>query len=210
MSSAVVRLLLFSDLHRNLEAAANLVRMSRDVDVVLGAGDFGTMRQGVEEVIGALSAIDRPAVLVAGNSESPEELAAACQAWPSANVLHGSGAQIAGIGFWGVGGAIPVTPFGSWSYDFTEEQAANLLSTCPDRCVLVSHSPPYGAVDLNSSGRRVGSESIRRAVEEKTPLLCVCGHIHECGGKTENIGATPVVNAGPEGIVWELEVGVAK
>ncbi len=67
-----MRLLLFSELHRNLDAVRNLVDMSHDVDVVVGAGDFGTMRKGIEEVIQALSAIERPAVLVPGNSESHE------------------------------------------------------------------------------------------------------------------------------------------
>ena len=32
----------------------------------------------------------------------------------------------------------------------------------------------------------------------------VCGHIHDCAGQRAMLGATPVVNAGPEGIWWEL------
>ena len=36
------------------------------------------------------------------------------------------------------------------------------------------------------------------------PALVVCGHIHASGGQTAHIGATPVINAGPDGIKWEL------
>ena len=43
-------------------------------------------------------------------------------------MLHGSAVAIAGVTFFGLGGGVPVTPFGAWSYDFTEEQAANLLA----------------------------------------------------------------------------------
>lgn len=199
-----MRLLIFSDLHRDLNAARKLVDLSRNVDVVVGAGDFGTMRKGIDEVVQALSAIDRPAVLVPGNSESKEELSAACKKWRSANVLHGSGAGIDGVEFWGVGGAIPVTPFGSWSYDFTEEQGRRLLAGCPRGAVLVSHSPPKGAVDVSSAGRSLGSVAVREAVDRSQPVLVVCGHIHDSGGQSATIDNTPVVNAGPKGIIWEL------
>jgi uncharacterized protein len=92
-------------------------------------------------------------VLVAGNNEFTEELTQACRDWPQAQVLHGSAVTIAGMVFFGLGGGIPVTPFGSWSYDFTEEQATALLDGCPKGCVLVNHSPPKGAVDVDSGGR---------------------------------------------------------
>jgi Icc-related predicted phosphoesterase len=97
-----------------------------------------------------------------------------------------------------------VTPFGSWSYDFDEEQAESMLKDCPKECILVTHSPPKGAGDLSSSGQNFGSEAIRAAIIAKTPKLAVCGHIHECAGKTEQIEVTPVINAGPKGVVWEI------
>src|SRR5262245_13604334 len=119
-----MKILLFSDLHRDRSAAAKLVDLSRDADLVIGAGDFATARRGIDDTISVLRAIEKPAVLVPGNSESFEELQAACAGWPSAIVLHGSGTQISGIPIWGLGGAVPVTPFGDWSYDFTEAEAA--------------------------------------------------------------------------------------
>jgi Icc-related predicted phosphoesterase len=199
-----VKLLLFSDLHADAGAARKLVERARDADVVVGAGDFGNVRRHVGVCIDVLRAIDRPAVLVAGNNESTEELAEACRAWPQAHVLHGSGVTLAGVVFFGVGGGIPVTPFGDWSYDFTEEEAADLLADCPDGCVLVSHSPPNGAVDVSTSGRSLGSVAVREAVVRRRPRLVVCGHIHACAGQQAMLGRTPVVNAGPGGVEWVL------
>jgi Icc-related predicted phosphoesterase len=198
-----MRLLLFSDLHRDTAAARNLVEMSREVDAVVGAGDFATMRKGIREIINALAAIERPTILVPGNSESYEELAAACERWPAATVLHGSGTKVDGINFWGVGGAIPITPFVSWSYDFSEDDGRRLLADCPPGAILVSHSPPKGAVDKSSRGQSLGSEAVLEAVERSQPLLVVCGHIHDSSGQCELIGNTPVVNAGPRGILRE-------
>lgn len=200
----IVKLLLFSDLHCNAQAARKLVEQSRNVDVIIGAGDFGNIRRGVDITINILKVIDKPAVLVPGNSESESELAEACLDWPSATVLHGSGIEIDGVDFYGLGGGIPITPFGSWSYDFTEEQAKALLADCPEGGVLVSHSPPYGAVDVSSNGESLGSVAIRKTIEHKQPKLVVCGHIHASAGKHTTIGSTVVVNAGRSGIIWEL------
>ncbi len=200
-----MRLLLFSDLHCDIIAARKLVERSRDVELLVGAGDFGTMRRGVEQTVGALASIRKPAVLVPGNSESDEELRAACRHWPSAHVLHGSQVAIDGIDFFGLGGGVPVTPFGSWSFDLTEQRAETLLADCPPGCVLVSHSPPKGTLDVASAGRSLGSVALRAAIERVRPGLVVCGHIHACAGQTAMIGSAPVVNAGPAGVVWDLQ-----
>jgi Icc-related predicted phosphoesterase len=119
-------------------------------------------------------------------------------------VLHGAATTVAGITFFGVGGGIPVTPFGRWSYDFTEEQAEGLLARCPARCVLISHSPPRGAVDRSSRGQELGSVAVRDAILRTRPVLVVCGHIHDCAGQQATAGSSPVVNAGPSGIEWVL------
>jgi len=202
-----VKLLMFSDLHVDLAAAKRIVENAHHVDVVIGAGDFGNVRRDLQRCIEAMKAIDRPTVLVAGNNESTDELIAACRNWPSAHVLHGTSVTIDGVTFFGIGGGIPVTPFGSWSYDFTEAEARDLLASCPPKCVLVSHSPPHGAVDLSSRGQHLGSTSVREAVERLSPLLVVCGHIHGSAGQVSQIGETPVVNAGPEGMGWHLKLG---
>jgi Icc-related predicted phosphoesterase len=199
-----MNLLLFSDLHADAAAARRLVQRSRTADVVVGAGDFGNVRRDVRVCIDVLRAIDRPAVLVAGNNESTDELVHACRDWPQAHVLHGSGVTVAGVAFFGLAGGVPVTPFGAWSYDFTEGQAAELLAGCPEGCVLVSHSPPRGTVDVASNGKSLGSTAVRGAILRVRPLLVVCGHIHGSAGQHVLLGDTPVVNAGPAGVEWEL------
>jgi Icc-related predicted phosphoesterase len=199
-----MKLLLFSDLHCDRRAAEHLVQLSTAADALVGAGDFASVRRNIDATLQVLRRIDRPTVLVAGNNETTAELTTACHEWPSARVLHGSGVTIHGIRFFGIGGGVPVTPFGAWSYDFTETQAADLLRDCPRGAVLVSHSPPKGAVDRSSSGQSLGSTAVREAVLRTRPRLVVCGHIHGSGGQHELLDGVPVVNAGPEGILWEL------
>jgi Icc-related predicted phosphoesterase len=200
-----MRLLLFSDLHADASAARRLVAMAEGVDAVVGAGDFATVRRRIRVGIEILRAIARPAVLVAGNNETTEELVDACRDWPSAQILHGSGLTLDGVAFFGLGGGVPVTPFGDWSYDLTEDQAAALLAGCPAGGVLVSHSPPKGLVDADSAGRGLGSTAVLAAIERCRPRLVVCGHIHASAGRRETLGPTTVVNAGPDGLLWDLD-----
>ncbi len=200
----MTKLLLFSDLHADRAMTSHLVEQAQAADILVGAGDLANVRRHLDVSINLLRQVNRPTILVAGNSETTEELISACQDWPSAHVLHGSSVTIANLTFYGIGGAIPVTPFGAWSYDLTEEQATKLLINCPAGCILVSHAPPYGVLDVDSRGKHLGSTAIRDAVIRVQPQLVVCGHIHSGGGQMDRIDSTPVINAGPRGMVWQV------
>jgi Icc-related predicted phosphoesterase len=198
-----MKLLLFSDLHSDLAAAADLVRQTHAVDAVVCAGDLCNAHLRLDRIIEVLKAIDRPTVLVAGNNETTAELRESCADLPHFRVLHGDGTTLLGVPVWGVGGGIPVTPFGAWSYDLAEDQAEPLLAGCPSGGILVTHSPPFGVLDVASNGKHLGSVSIRSTIERCRPRLAVCGHVHASGGRTAKLNDTTVINAGPAGVIWE-------
>jgi Icc-related predicted phosphoesterase len=198
-----VKILAFSDLHRDRHQAAKLVEMAAQADVVIGAGDFASMHEGLDDAIAALAKIEAPTVLVPGNNETEEALREACADWGAATVLHGSGTTIEGIEFYGLGAGIPVTPW-DWSFDLDDETATEMLAACPEGAVLVLHSPPRGHCDSAGDGSHFGSPALLQAIEAKQPRLAVCGHIHESWGCESQVGETPVRNLGPKG-TW-LEV----
>jgi len=198
-----VRLLAFSDIHRDLGQCAALVEMAAEADAVIGAGDFASVHEGLRETIDALAGITAPTVLVPGNNETAEALREAAAGWEAATVLHGEGTEIDGVPFFGLGGGIPVTPW-DWSFDVEDEEAERLLEPCPEGAVLVLHSPPKGHCDASADGSSFGSPALLRAIERKRPRLAVCGHIHESWGCESEVGGTPVRNLGPRG-TW-LEV----
>lgn len=198
-----MKLLAFSDLHRDLGRARDLAERSSEADVVIAAGDFASIHEGLEEMIDALRSISAPTVLVPGNNETEEALRSACEGWDAATVLHGQGTEIDGTPFFGLGAGIPITPW-DWSFDLDEDQASERLADCPEGAVLVVHSPPKGHCDQSSAGDHLGSEAILRAIEEKRPTLAVCGHIHESWGARSEVGPTKVVNLGPAGQLLEV------
>jgi Icc-related predicted phosphoesterase len=197
-----MRILAFSDLHRDLDQAARLVDRGGEFDVVVGAGDFASQHDGLEETIAALRGISVPTVLVPGNNETDEALRTACEGWDAATVLHGDGTEIEGVSFWGLGAGIPVTPW-DWSFDLDEPAAAERLDGCPEGAVLVVHSPPQGHVD-SMGGGHLGSTAIRDAINERRPRLAVCGHIHDCWGERSRLGETEIANLGPSGATFDV------
>ncbi len=198
-----MKLLAFSDLHRDLDQAATLVEMSAQADVVIGAGDFASVHEGLEETIAALAPIATPTVLVPGNNETDAALRAATASWEAATVLHGEALEIDGVEFFGLGAGIPTTPW-DWSFDLEDSEATDLLAPCPEGAVLVLHSPPKGHCDGGSDGSHFGSPALLGAIDAKQPRLAVCGHIHEAWGCASEVGATPLHNLGPSGTWIEI------
>ena len=198
-----MRILAFSDLHRDLDAAATLVERSADADVVIGAGDFASIHEGLGEAIDVLAEIETPSLLVPGNNETEDALREAAVSWAAATVLHGDGAELDGVEFFGLGAGGPITPW-DWSFDLDEGEAERMLSGCPQGAVLIVHSPPHGHVDASSGGDHLGSSAILAAIEDKRPVLAVCGHIHESWGEESELGPTRIANLGPGGAWFEV------
>lgn len=196
----MARILAFSDMHRSRRCAAEIVAAAAEADLVIGAGDFAVMREGLAEAMALLAPIEAKAVYVPGNAESVDELHRATDA----TVLHGEGVERAGLRLFGLGYAVPITPFGAWSCDLTEAQAEALLAGMGPVDILISHSPPKGVADRTSAGVSVGSAAVRAAIERLQPRLCLCGHIHDSWGQSGTIGRTAVRNLGPRANWFEV------
>ena len=190
-----MKILAFSDLHHSVARAKHIVEASQDADLVIGAGDFCNARQDLDGALGLLAGITAPFVAVPGNAESVDELRDAAP--EHMTVLHGTGTELMGLTLFGLGYAVPETPFGGWSCDLSEGMAADALDKCHSADILILHSPPKGIADISSDGRSLGSTAIRAAIERIAPGLAVCGHIHDSWGQSGRLGTTDIVNLGP-------------
>lgn len=169
-------------------------------DLIIITGDitnFG-FRGDAEKVIRKLMAINSNVLGVAGNLDQPD---VAHYLEDIGLSLHGRGNIFDSLGIVGLGGS-NYTPFKTPN-EFTEEELSDLLATAvsqveeADYHILVSHVPPFKTnTDKLLNGKHVGSTAVRTYIEEKQPLLCLTGHIHESGGQ-DSIGRTLVLNSGP-------------
>ena len=197
-----MKILAFSDLHHSRARAEVMVGASLEADLVIGAGDFCNHREGLQEAMNLLGGITVPFIVVPGNAESADELCDAAHL--GTHVLHGQGVEIDGVSFFGLGYAVPETPFGDWSCDLSEATAEQMLNNCETVDVLILHSPPKGVADQSSTGVSLGSTAIRAAIERIQPKLAVCGHIHDSWRQEGMIGGTRVVNLGPAGHWFDI------
>ena len=193
-----MRILAFSDLHCDREAANRLVLESVNADIVVGAGDFGICGERSTELFDILKEISVPFLLVSGNHDVRSELTSYCSVQDNMFLLDGSSCDIYGVTFFGLGGEIPARSTAPWNETLDENSAAQLLLDAPTHQVLVTHTPPYGYCDLQQDGTHEGSEAITSAINHHTPLLCLCGHIHHSWGSVQQLGKTLVNNLGPE------------
>lgn len=87
-----------------------------------------------------------------------------------------------------------------------------LLEGCGDfegsGLIIGSHEPPLRARDEIHSGARIGVPEFRELIEEKKPLVWLCGHVHEAEG-VSSVGKTKVINAAAskEVLGYSVKVG---
>ncbi|HPB27232.1 MAG TPA: metallophosphoesterase family protein [Acidobacteriota bacterium] len=198
-----------SDIHERLDYLEQLAGTIEAAHWVLLLGDlthFGHAAQAAR-VLDAFRRINPQVLAVPGNVDHPDVLDLLVSEGVS---LHGSHRVLESqVGVAGMGASTP-TPFGTPS-ELSEEELYRQLNAplraiggCAVRLVI-SHTPPRDTrVDRVRLGFHAGSRSVRRLIEEHSPDLLLCGHIHEAAGE-DTLGHTRVLNPGPfgrGGYVW--------
>jgi len=192
-----MKILAFSDLHRDQIAAQKIVEASNTADVIIGAGDFATRGEGALDTLKILEKCTAPVILVHGNHDNPTELANHCRELDNFYYLQGDSITLNYQTFFGLGGEIPSRNTESWNTSMTEENATELLKSCPMNAILITHIPPFGIADLQKNGDHEGSTAIHNAISNYEPKLLLCGHIHNAWGMKERVNNTFVQNLGP-------------
>jgi Icc-related predicted phosphoesterase len=188
-----IRIVCLSDLHN-----IGVFYKVPDGDVLIVAGDICSV--GNEEEIAEFDEFlsyqtHAAKLVVAGNHDftfedyTPEN---AKNLLKHGMYLEDAGIDIYGVKFWGS----PWQPeFFGWAFNLPRGQKlADVWSKIPDDTdVLITHSPPYGILDV-VNGKHVGCNDLARALKRIRPRLHVFGHIHQGYGVEERSG-TIYVNA---------------
>ncbi|MBQ4480408.1 MAG: metallophosphoesterase family protein [Victivallales bacterium] len=190
-----MKILYCSDLHGNYAALECLP----EADMVLVGGDFTTFGSPEEfrEAVGLFARRFPKFHAVAGNldpGKTADQILQEC-----GHLLSLSPMRVEGVTLMGVGGSHQCprpTPY-EWNDQETETRLAAVQVSQVD--ILVTHAPPFGfGADVISNGVHVGSHAIQRLAARLTPVLHLCGHIHEAAGVFDENG-TVLVNPGAFG-----------
>lgn len=193
-----MRIIAFGDIHMDVDNAKDIPAIE-SADFVIVTGDITNYGSNLdaETVLNRLMAVNKSILAVAGNLDQPDVAGYLEDLQIS---LHAKGIMDEGLGIMGLGGS-NYTPFNT-PYEFSEEELAAFLASGyaqikdANNFILVSHAPPVKtSTDRLMNGKHVGSSAVRTFIEEKQPLLCLTGHIHESRGQ-DYLGRTLVLNPG--------------
>ncbi len=194
-----MRIIAFSDLHGDIHSAEVIAKEIEKFDLAIFCGDFSTFNEGVEQVANAIGKAEN-LLVIPGNHETDKEVELVCKEYDW-KFLHGRIFNYDDFTFCGCGGSSP-TPFNT-PFELDEDYLENILQDFKknrNKIILITHCPPYNTLlDKTFSGEHAGSKAIREFIEEKQPLLNICGHIHENEGKEDLLGRTRLICVGKEG-----------
>lgn len=196
-----MRILALSDLHGEEKALERIVARSKDYDYVLVAGDIAH-RPGKDSFVMDLLSASENLFVIPGNGDADCLEEAAGKKW-----LHGRRVEIGqGLNLVGFGYS-PPTPFGTPG-EFPDEKLYKWMKglLIDNNTIFVTHAPPWGIMDEARRGH-AGSRAVLRIIEERCPLVNVCGHIHENEGVQLHCETTIFkVGAANRGRCGEIEV----
>ena len=207
-----LRLMAFSDFRaQNLESLIRLLKSQNQPDLILyGGDDIGRFRQGGTNFFERLADLSRYGLCaVAGNDDLPNVR----NLITGRNVysVHSCPLVLGSFAIVGIEGApqFPMKDGFDKSYNkgylLYPESILNWhirhWKKGPldgKQFVILSHTPPFGVLDfaLRFGQRHIGSRPLREFLDTSTnALLCVSGHVHSQGARSERLGNTLVVNA---------------
>ncbi len=206
-----------NDVETLLRFLDSLSSVSFDVLVCPGDLTDGALPRGFSNIeiakliVAELKSLGKPVLIVPGSWDGglisyfeKEKLS-----------IHGAGRIIDGVGFYGFGGAktpfgLPLEPSDDEIFNGLKKAYNDVLNA--EMKVQVTHAPPaMTRLDVIASGAHVGSEAVRRFLEEYKPNAAICSHIHESRGVDE-IKNIKIVNPGrfPEGHYGMIELEPGK
>jgi uncharacterized protein len=202
-----MKLLVFSDLHGDALALKNLEVKSKEVDIILCAGDFTIFSNDILKILKTMNSWKKPVFIIPGNHECSEEVQMLCLPYNNLHFINEMGYEMDNIFILGIEG-------NGFTYEdlYFEEISKRFISVINDRrkhfkslnmpfhYILLNHAPPYNTnCDFLGDGMYCGNLSVRKFIEKTKPDLAVCGHIHETFNTIDNINNTVVINPGPKG-----------
>ena len=178
-----------------------LANLEPSPDIILYAGDDASRFIDISyhHFHGLAQTADAELGFVLGNDDLPQTLQKLKLETSRVTDLHQTPLSVNGYTILGQSGDVGVPAMGYIRY--SEKQAASHLENAytdveGDRLIVVSHTPPFGALDYAQrySHQRVGSQAVRDFVVETNPTFVLCGHVHQFGGQTAYQDYGPVVN----------------
>jgi len=198
-----MKVVVFSDIHGDIRALEKIV--SEPADVYIAAGDLSTFGKSLDRCAEVLAPLGEKVWVLPGNHETHNDMLELCRRFGFVD-FHRQVRQLGSTNWAGLGYS-NITPFNTPG-EYTEAQLQDALVAFDGLAplYLVAHAPPRETrLDEFTPGKHGGSAALRAWVEKAQPVYLFCGHIHECAGRRDQIGATRCFNVGKAGHAVEVK-----
>ena len=159
-----------------------LMHLQRSLAGLPGVLDAGVV-MGTEANKEILAQSGKPVVFVMGNDDG---ILGDGAAWRSEGRIVNIHMRRARCGNTGFVGYQYTNPYVGGTFEKSDEAQqsdfATLGAMIDEGTVLVTHGPALGTLDTAGDGNHVGSDALRRLIEEKRPRMHLFGHIHRAFG----------------------------
>lgn len=202
-----MRALFFVDTHGSSSKMRRIIEKSKDVDLIVCAGDFTVFETDMKKILHELDSIGKPVLIIHGNHETASGVMIGCEQLENVIFIHRTYYIYNDFIFYGHGGggfSIRDEKFTNDSKKFIED--LTMLSNKNNKkykLVLVTHAPAHGT-NLDYLDTHVGNKSITEFILKHAPILAVSGHIHETAGYEDRINKTRLINPGWDGMIIDL------
>ena len=197
-----MKIQIFSDIHGDTRSLQRL--LAQPADVRISAGDLSTFGRSLDACGPFFKEFGGSAWVIPGNHETDAQNSSFCSRFGLTD-FHRQLRRLGSVNWAGLGYSNP-TPFDTPG-EYTEEEIAEALEKFRglSPLYLVVHFPPHGTrLDEYAPGQHAGSPTLRAWVEREQPEMLFCGHIHECAGRSDQIGRTRCLNVGKLGYILDL------
>jgi uncharacterized protein len=198
-----MKILAFTDLHSNKKDFEKVKQKSKNVDLIVCAGDFTIFGDKTDYFLNQFNKLKKDFLLIHGNHETATEVNNLCHKYKHLFFLHKQTYikdDIVFIG-WGGGGF----SFKDKTLEKKESYFKKILNQNKDKAyVFVTHAPPYKTKLDTIHDNHCGNKSIRNFIKNNKIDLNICGHIEDNNYKKDKIGLSTVINPGPVGRIINI------
>ncbi len=198
-----MKVLAFADTHLDKKSVKQIIKKSKQADIIICAGDLSWFGTGLKKVLKTLNnKIKKPLYIIPGNHEEAKDLSKICKTLKHIHYAHKKTKNIKGYKFffWGSGGFAQINK----QFEAAMKRFKKTLKK-GDQVILVTHGPAYKtSLDLLPWAGHVGCKSQRKFIKAIKPILHIFGHLHEHVYEHDTLDDTVLINAGPAGTIIEL------
>lgn len=196
-----MKILAVADIHGDLGLVKKIEKLinKEKVDLVILAGDQTWLGKMEDGLVGPLT--KKETLMIPSNHEPEEAIKIWEKMYPNVRNLHKKHFEKEGIGFFGSGSL-------EWGMILKESEIYEDLKKAHDKIkhlkkkIMITHEPPAGSkIELLGFP---GSYGVKKAIDQFSPDILICGHIHEGGGLVEKIKKTKVINVARTPIIFKI------